>query len=271
MNSVLLIARGDITSVVRRWWYSGLVAIGLLGMVVAVVGAWGKEGRPQADAFRADVASVYLLAGLALALTVGATTFWPAIQSGHLGLLTASGARRIEIALGRVLGRVVALLAAFALWIIGSQVASIVLDRGLDGPLTVHGLTMTVTVLFAMLAAAAMSTVMGPVVAGFVGMSAYIVIQAVVNLEAAADLGRLGSATGTVHIAYDILPRSILSPMIVDMHNRGTGGPASPQLEINDIPVTVFASGWGSVVWTLLWCAVMVGLCNLGTRRRTFN
>lgn len=271
MSNILLIARSDLAVVIRRWWYSGLVAIGLLGMVIATIGAWGEEGRPQADAFRADAASVFLLAGLSLGLTLGAGAFWSAIQSGHLGLLAAAGARRIEIALGRLLSRTAALLAGFAVWIAGSQIASLALDRGLDGPLTVHGLAMTVTVLFAMLAAAAVSTVMGPAVAAFVGLSSYIVIQAVVNLEAAADLGRLGSATEAVHIAYGILPRAILSPMIADMHNRGHGGPAAPQLEIDEIPVPVFASGWGSVLWTFLWCAVMVWLCTLGTRRRTFN
>lgn len=271
MSDLLLITRSDLAVVLRRWWYTGILAIGVAGMLVAVVSSWGDDGRAQADAFRSDAASVYLLAGIAIALTLGATAFWTSIQSGHLGVLAAAGARRRDIALGRVLSRVIALLVAMATWTVAAQIVSLVLGRGLDGPLTVHALAMTVTLLFTLLASAAVSTVLGPMVAGFVGLSAYILIQAVVNLEAAADLDRLKSATQGVHVAYNILPRAVLSPMIVDMHNRGQGGPAAPHFEINDLAVPLFAASWTTVAWTLIWCAVMVWLCMLGTRRRTFN
>lgn len=271
MNAIALIARSDLRVVVRRWWFSGILGIGVLGILFGMISAWNGSGQDQADSFRADVASVYLLAGLAVGLTLGATAFWTTIQSGHLGLLTAAGARRSDLAIGRVVSRSVALIGTLALWTVVAQIGSLAIGRGLDGPLTTHALSMLVTLGFSMLAAAAVSTVLGPAVSGFVGLSGYILIQAVVNLEAAADLGRLETATTGVHIAYNILPRAVQSPMIVDMHNRGQGGPASPQFEINDIPVPLFSAGWTTVLWTLVWCAIMVLLCMFGTRRRTFN
>ncbi len=271
MNPILLLAKADLVVVVRRWWYSGIIGVGILGILFALTRAWGEEGRVQADTFRADVASVYLLAGISLALALGATAFWGAIHSGNLGLLAASGARRAHIALGRVTSRIVALLIAIGIWIAASQIASLALGRGLDRPLIVHGLAMLVTLLFTMLVACAVSTVFGPIVAGAAGLSSYVLVQAVVNLEAAADLGRLGSATSGVHIAYNILPRAVHSPMLVDMHNRGNGGPAAPQFEIDNIPVPLFPAAWTTVAWTLLWCALTVWLCIRGTRRRTFN
>ena len=118
---------------------------------------------------------------------------------------------------------------------------------------------------------AAASTVLGPAVAATIGLMVHITAQATVNLDAAADLGRLGVANRLAHVAFNILPRSITSPMIAEMQNRDAGGPAAPQFEINSVPVPIQASSTGSVLWSLAWCGLLVWLCFVGLRRRTLN
>jgi hypothetical protein len=97
----------------------------------------------------------------------------------------------------------------------------------------------------------------------------HVTAQAVVNLEAAADQGRLGAWSRLANVAYNVLPRSVLSPMIVELQNRGQGGPAAPQFEINQIVVPLFAASLATVLWTIFWCALLTFLCVSGMRRRT--
>ncbi len=272
MTDVLTVMRADLASVVRRWWFTAFVALGVAGVLAAVLLGLAESGaQERADAFRAGMASVYLLGGLVLGLTLGAGAFWNSNRSRNLGLLAASGAPRGAIALGRVASRLAALAAGFAVWTVAAMAGSLALGRGIDGPLIVHALASFETLGFTMLVAAAASTVLSPAVAAIIGLMANIMVQAVVNLEAAADVGRMGNATTSIHIAYNILARAIPSPMIVDMQNRGVGGPAAPQFEINDLPVPLQVAGIGSVLLTLGWCLVMVWLCHLGTRYRSLD
>ncbi len=96
----------------------------------------------------------------------------------------------------------------------------------------------------------------------------FIAAQAAVNLKAAADQDLIGTADGGVSALYYVVPRAIVSPMISELQARDAGGPAAPSLEINDNLVLVPASGWGSVVWTLAWCALLAVACVAGLRRR---
>jgi hypothetical protein len=99
-------------------------------------------------------------------------------------------------------------------------------------------------------------------------VAVFISAQAAVNLKAAADQDLIGTAGGLVNALYYVVPRAIVSPMIADLQARDVGGPAAPSLEINDNPVLVPASGWGSVLWTLAWCALLAIACVGGLRRR---
>jgi hypothetical protein len=164
--------------------------------------------------------------------------------------------------------RLAALAAGVALWAVALQAGSLALGMGLDGPLAVHTLAVAEGLALTMLAAAAASSVVGPVAAGAVGAVVYVVAQAAVNLKAAADQGLIGTADAGVELLYYLGPRAITSPMISALQARDAAGPAAPQLEINDNVVLVPAAGWPTVAWTLAWCVLLALLCATGLRRR---
>jgi hypothetical protein len=259
----------ELNGLLRRRWYLITVGLGLAAVAVAAAVASGHDDpAARADSYRASAASLLLVGGLVLALTLGATTIARGGDSGHLGLLVASGARRTAVAAARMLARIGTLLAAYTVWCVALEIASALIGRGADGPLAVHVAASAETHTAVLLAAAAVSTVLGPMVAGIVGLFVYISAQAVVNVEAAADLGRLGAWDRVAHVSYNLLPRAVLSPMIVDMQNRGEGGPAAPRFEINGVVVPLPSAGIGTVLWTLFWCLLLGALCAAGTRRR---
>jgi hypothetical protein len=142
---------------------------------------------------------------------------------------------------------------------------------GLDGPLAVHTLAVLLGLLVAMLAAAAASSIVGPVAAGIFGGAIYVVAQAAVNLKAAADQGLIGTADVGVRILYYVAPRTVTSPMIAELQLRNEAGPAAPRVEINENTVIVPAAGWDTVVWTIAWCVLLGLLCAAGMRRRPLN
>jgi hypothetical protein len=242
------------------------VALTVLAAGVAAT----HEGLVRADSYRAGAATILLLLGLAVALVLGATAVNRDGDAGFLGLLAGAGLSRADLALGRLGSRLAALLAVLAVWGVAFQIGSAALGRGLDGPLAVHTLCMVENLILVLVSAAAVSTVLGPTVSGIVGIIVLVVAQAVVNLKAAADQTLLGSvARPSVRAAYYVFPRSVSSPMIVDLQSRGQGGAAAPRLEINGALVRVPAAGWDTVLWTLLWCALFAALCATGLRRRT--
>lgn len=259
----------ELRALLRRPWYLGIVAAGVLGAVAVATVASTHEGAVRDDSFRSGSASLLLVAGLTLALVLGATAIGRSGDSGHLGLLVGSGAPRSEVALARVMARLVALAVASAAWLAALEIAGSAVGRGADGPLAVHVAASGATNAIVMLSAAATSTVLGPAVAAVVGLMVHVTAQAVVNLEAAADQGRLGAWSRLANVAYNVLPRSVLSPMIVELQNRGQGGPAAPQFEINQIVVPLFAASLATVLWTIFWCALLTFLCVSGMRRRT--
>jgi ABC-type transport system involved in multi-copper enzyme maturation permease subunit len=227
------------------------------------------HGADRADSYRGGAATILLLLGLAVAVVLGATAVNREGDSGFLGLLVGAGLPRGELALVRLGTRLVALLAVVAVWGIAFQAGSLVLGRGLDGPLAVHTLSMVENLILVLVSAAAVSTVLGPLVSGIVGVGIFVVAQAVVNLKAASDQSLIGAvARPIVRTAYYVFPRAVASPMIVDLQARGQGSAAAPRLEINGALAVVPAAGWATILWTLLWCALFAGLVVTGLRRR---
>ena len=267
-RSVRLV-RYELTHLLRRRWLWAIVIVGVSAVAIAALISAGDTAPAQSDDFRASAASLLLVGGLTLALSLGATTIFGGGISGGLGLLVGSGAGRTEMALARVGARIIVLSLALGVWSAALQVGSLALGRGWDGPLAVHVAASGETHTVVLLATAAVSTVLGPAVSAIVGMIVHITAQAVVNLEAAADLGRLGSSNRLAHVLYNIAPRSVSSPMIVELQNRGAGGPAAPQFEINSLPIPLPAAGLGTVLFTLLWCCIFGLLCVRGMRNRT--
>lgn len=269
MSAFWLLVRADVLREVRRRWFIGVVVAGFVASLIVVISA--KTASEIDDTFRSGGASVLLLGGLVAALGLGSTAFWRDIQSGSLGLATATGTARGVVASSRAVSRLLMLAGVLAVWTITLVGGAVVAGLGLYGPFVTHALAEYVTLAITLLATAAASTVLGPWVAAIIGLMMHITAQATVNLSAAADVGRLGSANRLAHVAYNMLPHTIVSPMIAEMQNRDAGGPAAPQFEINSVPVPIHASTIGSVFWTIAWCGFLAWLCFVGIRRRNLN
>lgn len=271
MSRGVALARAQALRLGRRSWLAAVAGAGLLAVVGIAAAAATDSGGAREDGYRADAAALLLLGGLVVAVVLGATALNRDAGSGHLGLLVGSGASRAEVAAAAVGSRTVALAGVVALWTLALQAGSLALGLGLDGPLAVHALAVAVGLLLTLLAAAAASSAVGPVAAGAFGLIVFVAAQAAVNLKAASDQDLIGTADTGVDVLYYIVPRAIVSPMISELQGRDVGGPAAPSLEINGNPVLVPPSGWGSVVWTLLWCALLAVACVGGLRRRPLS
>jgi hypothetical protein len=268
VSAVAALARAQCLRLARRAWVQAVAGGGVLAAILIAAVAATESGLDREDSFRSGAASLLLLAGLVVAIVLGATALNRDAASGHMGLLVGSGASRPQVAGAIVLARVAALAAVLIAWTVTLEICSAALGMGLDGPLAVHALAVSVGLLLTLLAAAAASSVVGPVAAGAFGAVVFIAAQAAVNLKAAADQDLIGTADNAVTALYYIAPRAIVSPMISELQARDAGGPAAPSLEINENTVLVPASGWGSVLWTLLWCALLAFACVGGLRRR---
>jgi hypothetical protein len=269
MTRLMHLTGYELSGLLRRRWIWGVLAGGLVAIAIVALVAGVTVSQAQSDDYRSGAASLLLIGGLTLALCLGATTIFTGGITGGLGVLVGSGARRGELTMARVGARLAVLAIVLAIWCAALQSGSLAIGRGWDGPLAVHVAASGEMHAAVLLATAAVSTVLGPFVAGFVGLLVHITAQAVTNLEAAADLGRLGSSNRLAHVAYNLLPRSVPSPMIVALQNRGAGGPAAPQFEINSVPIPLRPAGLGTVLWMLFWCALFTALCVRGMRRRT--
>jgi hypothetical protein len=268
VSAVLALAAVELRGLTRRRWLLAAAAAGLAVIVLTAALAAGDSGVERDDAFRSGGASLLLLGGLVVAVGLGAAALNRDADSGHLGILAAAGPGRARLAGAAVLARVAALAAVIAAWGVLLQLASAAIGRGLDGPLAVHTLSAAENLLLALLAAAAVSSVVGGIAAGICGVTLYVLAQAAVNLEAAADQDLIGTAETGVRAAYVVLPRIVVSPMIFLLQARDEAGPAAPQMEINGTVVFVPASAWTSVVWTLAWCVAIGLLAAYGLRRR---
>jgi hypothetical protein len=273
MTAVPILAASDLRRLRRSRALLVVLGAGVVTAATVTAVAAPKSGLDEADAFRGGAASLYLIGGLVLALVLGCTASFVGAISGHHGLLVASGARRRDLAIGVLASRVGVFLAGLILWLIALQSGSLAIGRGLDGPLAVHAAAAALTSGMVLLVTAATSTVLGPAIAVIVGLVVSVSATAIVNLEQAADVGRIASTPTVrlVHVAYNLLPRTINSSMIVELQNRGTGGPAAPRFEINQIPIPLNPSSWTTVLWTLGWCALFAWLFVIGVRRRTLQ
>lgn len=252
----------------RRAWLQVGVAAGVVAAVVAIVVAAADAGMEREDALRRGGASLLLLGGLALAVALGSTAVNRDAERGWYGALIGGGASRPQLVAASLGARLAILAAVVAAWTVVLQIGSLALGLGLDGPLAVHALAVGEGLALALLACAAASAVVAPAAAGLFGAGVYVVAQAAVNLKAAADQGLIGTADTLVSALYLVGPRAVTSPMIADLQAREAAGPAAPRVEINDNTVLVPAAGWGTVVWTLVWCALFALLCAAGLRRR---
>ena len=271
MSATAILAGLQARRLARRPWAQVALAAGVALAVVAAVVAATHEGLAREDALRRGGATLLLLGGLAVAVVLGSTALNRDSESGHFGALTGAGAARPQLVAAAVTPRVVILLVVLAAWGVALQIGSAALGLGLDGPLAVHTLAVAEGLVLALLACAAASSVVGPVAAGAFGLSLYVLAQAAVNLKAAADQALIGTADSGVRALYYVVPHTITSPMIADMQARDVAGAAAPRVEINHNIVLVPAAGWGSVVWTLAWCVLLVALCASGLRRRPFR
>jgi ABC-2 family transporter len=267
----LVVARLQLLRLARRPWVVAFLAAGIvLAAVVAAVAA-PDSGQERLDSLREGAAALLLLGGLALAVGLGSGALNKDGDSGHMGLLLGGGATRAQLATGAIGARLAALLAIVACWGLALQAASAALGLGLDGPLAIHTLAVVEALVLTLLATAAASAVVGPVAAGAFGLIVYVAAQGMANVKAAVDLHVITGATGLVDALYHVLPQVPTSPMISNLQARDHGGVAAPQIDINGVIAYVPASGWDTILWGLLWCAIFAGLCYTGLRRRPVN
>lgn len=260
------LAETDLRAITRRLYWpvaTGLGVAAAVGIALAASGATNVEDR-----FRADAASLVLLGGIVVALGLGSSVFYRAVGGGRLALLAAAGPPRAQVAYALLTSRVLALAVTLGVWLIALEVGSLAIGEGLDGPLAVHVGAMFVSLALAVLASGAAATSVGPFAAGIFGAFVYVLAQAAVNLNAAAQENALGTADGIGRILYWLLPRTITSPMIADLQDRDVAGPAAPTIDINENIITVPASGLGTLIWTLAWCVLLAVVAGLGLRRR---
>lgn len=264
--AVSSLAETDLRAIARRLWWpigTGLGVLAVIGIAAAAAGATSAQ-----DDYRADAASLILLGGLIIALGLGASAFFRAVGGGRLALVASAGLPRSQVAYGLLISRVLALALTLAVWLLALQIGSLAIGEGLDGPLAVHVGAMFVSLSIALLAAGAAATSVGPYAAAIFGLVVYVLAQAAVNLNAAANADALGTANGLGRILYWIFPRTITSPMIADLQARDIAGPAAPVIDINENVITVPASGLGTLIWTVAWCVILALLAGLGLRRR---
>lgn len=262
-------ATADLRALARGRWSWLAILLGPLAVGFIAARALNEpSGLAREDSFRSGAASLMLLGGLFVALTLGANAVKSGSTSGRLGLLLAGGAGRDAVSWSLVVSRAVALAAVFAVWGVALQIGSLSVGLGVDGPLAVHVAASYQSMLIALVAALAAATAVGPVAAWVFGGIVYVIAQAAVNLKAAADADALGTADPLGDALYYLWPRTVTSPMIADLQLRDAAGPAAPQIDINQNIVTVPAAGVSTVIWTLMWLGILAWIVSAGFRRR---
>ncbi|MSO45073.1 MAG: hypothetical protein EXQ74_07220 [Thermoleophilia bacterium] len=268
MRSLWTIARTEAHAIRRRRWYTVLLALGGAFIIAGAILAATRNPVAGDDTLRSWVAAVELIGGLVVATTLGASAVNRDADGGWLGMQVATGVPRPQVALGRILGRVLVLAMTFGVWIVLAAAMGVVTGHGGDGPLAVSGVAMFENMLLVLTFAALCSVALGPIAAGVMGVLAEIVAQALVNLQAAVDADVIGTAwSGLIAVLYAMFPRGIVSPMLSELQARDAAGIAAPQLEINGNIVYVIPSTWLTVIWTLLWC-ILLAMATAGALRR---
>jgi hypothetical protein len=255
----LLIA--DLRVLARRRWVIAAVLIG-----AALTFAFGLANS-DAD-YQRNVAAVLALGGLAVALGLGAPALVRDLERGVFGLFGGAGASPSDIGWSRLISRSIGLMAILAIWGIAAQIGSAASGDGLDADLGLHTIYTAEVLLLALLAAAGAATLVGVVAGAAFGLVVIITAQAIVNLKAAADQGLIGTGAAGLDLAYWLLPRAVVSPMLADLQATDEAGPVAPQVEINGNIVNVPSAEIDTVLWTLAWCGIFFGIAVFGLRRR---
>lgn len=255
----------------RTPWIPLALVAGIVLAAVAAGVAATHRGIVREDSFRQGSATLLLLGGLVVSVGLGASAFNRDGDSGHLGALLGAGATRVQTLAGVLAARTLALTAILLVWGVALQVAGAIIGLGFDGDLAVHTLMVAEALWLTLLAAAAASTVVPPLAAGFFGVVVYGTAQAMVNLKAAADQDLIGTMRGGANGAVVLMPHIPTSPMLAELQLRDAAGPAVPRFEHNGQLVLLGASGWGTVAWALVWCALFALLAHAGWRRRPVN
>ncbi len=272
MSPMLVIARVEARGISRRRWFLAALAIGAAVIIAGAIVAGGRDGLAALDAMRSWSAAVYLIGGLAVAATLGASTVNRDADGGWVGMQVATGTPRATVLLARVMGRLAMLLVTFMAWMAIAAISSAAIGQGGDGPLFVHGLAMLENMVLVLVVGALCSVALGPVASGVVAAFAYVSFLSLGNLMAATNADAIGSAwSGLITTLYLTFPRAITSPMLSEMQARGAAGVAGAQLEINLNVVVVPASSWLTVLWTLAWCLVIAWAAAVSFRRRALS
>ena len=272
MNPALVIGRIEARGISRRRWFLAMLVLGAGVIIAGAVLAANRTDLAALDTMRSWTAAVYLVGGLLVAATLGASTVNRDADGGWVGLQVATGTPRATVALARIAGRLAILIAVFVIWMAIAAICSAAIGQGGDGALFVHGLAMLENMVLVLVTAALCSVALGPVASGIVAIFFYVSCLSLVNLMAASNDGVIGTAwSGLISGLYYLFPRAITSPMLSDMQGRGAAGVAGAQLEINQNVVFVPASSWLTVLWTLLWCAVIAVAAALSFRRRALS
>jgi hypothetical protein len=272
MNAAVIIGRVEARGISRRRWALAVLVIGAAVIIAGAIVAGGRDGVAALDTMRSWSAGVYLIAGLVMASALGASTVNRDADGGWVGLQVATGTPRVTVVLGRIAGRLMVLVATFAIWLAVAAICSAAIGQGGDWALFVHGLAMLENMILVLTTAALCSVALGPVASAVVAVFFYVSCISLVNLMAATNENVIGTAwSGLITTLYLIFPRSITSPMLSEMQGRGAAGVAGAQLEINTNIVIVPAASWLTVLWTLAWCAVMAIAAALSFRRRAVS
>lgn len=272
MSATAIITRIEARGISRRRWALAVFAIGAAVIIAGAIVAGGRDGLAAVDTMRSWTAGVYLIAGLVMASSLGASAVNRDADGGWVGMQVATGTPRFTVALARVAGRLVVLVATFAVWMAIAAACSVAIGQGGDWALFVHGLAMLENMVLVLTTAALCSVALGPVASAVVAVFFYVSCISLVNLMAAVNDNVIGTAwTGLITTLYLIFPRAITSPMLSEMQGRGAAGVAGAQLEINTNIVIVPAASWLTVLWTLAWCAVMAIAAAAAFRRRAIS
>lgn len=272
MNALGVIARVEARGIGRRRWFLAAVALGAAIIIAGAMLAAGRDGLAALDTMRSWSAAVYLVGGLVVAATLGASAVNRDADGGWVGMQVATGVPRATVLVARMLGRLAMLLATFAAWMAIAAISSAAIGQGGDGPLFVHGLAMAENMVLVLVVAALCSVALGPVASGVVAAFAYVSVLSLGNLMAATNADAIGTAwSGLITTLYLTFPRAITSPMLSEMQARGAAGVAGAQLEINLNVVVVPASSWLTVLWTLAWCVVLGWAAAAAFRRRALS
>ena len=142
MNPTLVIGRIEARGISRRRWFLAMLVLGAGVIIAGAVLAANRTDLAALDTMRSWTAAVYLVGGLLVAATLGASTVNRDADGGWVGLQVATGTPRATVALARIAGRLAILIAVFVIWMAIAAICSAAIGQGGDGALFVHGLAM---------------------------------------------------------------------------------------------------------------------------------